>query len=135
MGIREGAVRGRLLDCGPYPTLMEGDDWVLGELWTFAPSDMALVCEVIDRAEGCGTTDDPPLYRRMEIEALVVEGNAMVAVPCYAYLLANRSAEGQLRPMSPSRLWNDRVCSCWPDSRCLHPKTLEEEAAILSRQG
>ncbi|MEM8735743.1 MAG: gamma-glutamylcyclotransferase family protein [Planctomycetota bacterium] len=43
---------GRLYDTGPYPALLQGQDRVAGQLWTFAPDTIAMVVERLDQIEG-----------------------------------------------------------------------------------
>ena len=66
-----------LYHLGKYPGAVEGDGTVVGEVYEVA--DLAR----LDAAEG--VDKDPPLYRRVQIEAL--EGPAWIYV--YARSLAN----------------------------------------------
>src|SRR5437667_3874873 len=71
--IEPAMVRGVLYDLGPYPALTEGSDWVAGELWHFAESDMPATLAALDEVEGySGGTDD--WYRQIMIECQTLSG-------------------------------------------------------------
>lgn len=90
-------VRGQLFDLGPYPALIPGDDWVVGERWVLAEADMDVTLAVLDDVEGfAGQADD--LYRRVIIEC---HDDAGAVQPAYAYLYAaaeQLTADQRVRP-------------------------------------
>lgn len=75
-------VRGQLHDLGPYPALLPGTDWVLGELWELAPHDIAETLRVLDEIEGFRRRDDD-LYRREVIECTTEEKGKTLAFTYY----------------------------------------------------
>ncbi|MFY7968834.1 MAG: gamma-glutamylcyclotransferase family protein [Pirellulaceae bacterium] len=52
--IEPAMVRAVLYDLGPFPALLEGDDWVAGELWHYQPNHLPRVAQALDRVEGGG---------------------------------------------------------------------------------
>jgi gamma-glutamylcyclotransferase (GGCT)/AIG2-like uncharacterized protein YtfP len=50
--VQPATVRGRLHDLGPYPALVQGNDLIRGELWTFESGDMPDTLATLDAIEG-----------------------------------------------------------------------------------
>lgn len=76
-------IRGRLLDLGPYPALVSGDDRIRGELWTIAAEHLEETLGVLDRIEGCvGDAGDE--YVRDVIECETAAGKRLAYVYRYA---------------------------------------------------
>lgn len=50
--VEPARLRGQLYDLGPYPALIEGDDWVAGEHWQLDVNDVEPTLRVLDAIEG-----------------------------------------------------------------------------------
>ncbi len=91
--VRPAWTLGRLLDLGPYPALVAGNDRVRGELWSFASNDMPLVVCRLDQIE---VTNQPGLvneYDRIHVVVYMDDGQALSA---YAYRYsAHQPTEGR----------------------------------------
>ncbi|MHC4932054.1 MAG: gamma-glutamylcyclotransferase family protein [Planctomycetota bacterium] len=81
-----------MIDLGSYPGVVPGEGCVVGEVYALG-GDRLLA--VLDRAEG--VHEDPPLYRRIEVEAL--------GAPAWLYVFA-RDVTGLRRIGSGD--WADR---------------------------
>jgi gamma-glutamylcyclotransferase (GGCT)/AIG2-like uncharacterized protein YtfP len=78
----EGAtIRGRLLDLGPYPALVEGDDLIAGEVWHLATEHMPHTLAVLDEVEDAAV-GEVGLYARRLVECRTPTGESVQA---YAY--------------------------------------------------
>jgi hypothetical protein len=78
--VGEGKTRGRLIDLGPYPGLLEATGagkWVRGEVFEL-PESGFLVAE-LDRYEGC-----PWLYERV-LAQVILEDEQVVSAWLYRY--------------------------------------------------
>lgn len=97
-------MRGRLVDLGLYPGLVDADDpddWVDGEVWGMrAPGELL---PAIDAYEGCGANDpEPHEYKRVIRIATLATGERVAAwvylyrgdVPAASVTSAARSQKG-----------------------------------------
>jgi gamma-glutamylcyclotransferase (GGCT)/AIG2-like uncharacterized protein YtfP len=50
--IQSATITGRLIDLGPYPALVPGDETIAGELWQFDAEDMPETLAALDEVEG-----------------------------------------------------------------------------------
>lgn len=50
--IVEAFIRATLVDLGPYPAIIDGDDLVAGELWMLPPADIDPTLAALDAVEG-----------------------------------------------------------------------------------
>jgi gamma-glutamylcyclotransferase (GGCT)/AIG2-like uncharacterized protein YtfP len=82
--IAPSRTRGQLYDLGPYPALLPGDDWVLGERWQIAPEHVARTLQVLDDVEGHADQPDD-LYVRGVVTCVDLDGTEVKA---HTYLLA-----------------------------------------------
>ena len=108
---REGWVHGELYDLGPYPALQLGNDVVLGEIWSFARSDIKAVLSALDEIE---VTNQPGLdneYDRMPLQATTVDGEQLLA---YTYIFVDRSQLTAGRRIHPWLEWHGRSVTAWP---------------------
>src|SRR5262245_12022005 len=106
-GVETASVRGALFDLGPYPGLVEGEDVVLGEVWTFGEEDLAATLEVLDEIEGVrGRADDE--YRRVVMECETKRGN----VSAWAYVYERLEALNGARRVKP----DEHGCCSWHGS-------------------
>ena len=79
-------MRGRLVDLGLYPGLLDAgdsDDWVDGEVWGMRAPDELL--PAIDAYEGCGVNDPEPHEYKRVIRIAVLASGERVAAWVYLY--------------------------------------------------
>ncbi len=70
---------GELFDLGPYPALLDGQDRVLGELWSFAMDDISAVLTALDRVEGTNQPGSNNEYDRVDVVVNLEDGSEVVA--------------------------------------------------------
>ena len=63
--VEPARLRGQLYDLGPYPALIEGDDWIAGECWVLEREDLVPTLRVLDAIEGYGQGGDDLYLRRV----------------------------------------------------------------------
>jgi len=49
LSVVPGIVRARLFDIGPYPAALQGEAWLLGEIWQFQQVDLSETKKVLDQ--------------------------------------------------------------------------------------
>lgn len=84
-----------MYDLGPYPAIISGDDWVLGERWEFAPQDLLATLKVLDEIEGYRNRADD-LYQRQivscwggsGVSAEIIGVGKPTVVAAYAYFFS-----------------------------------------------
>lgn len=108
---------GSLWDLGPYPALLVGSDRVLGELWSFAPSDLAAVFEVLDRIEGTNQPGLPNEYDRVQV-SVTSWGRGELVASTYRY--ADYDVTRQSQPMVASSLIDGQFYVQWPSAFSRH---------------
>ena len=88
----EGLVRGRLFNLGLYPALVISPNAIVrGDLYEISQSNRQAVLDLLDRYEGCASTDPQPHeYRRAIVGVFTATGSKLQA---WTYLL-NRPPEG-----------------------------------------
>lgn len=78
--IRSAWVRGNLFGREDYPAMVAGPNKVLGEAWSFEPSQMARVLAALDEIEGTDGNGPSDLYHRVIVNAFGIDdlpiGNA-----------------------------------------------------------
>ncbi len=124
LSIRPATIRAALYDTGPYPAILHGDDYVLGELWTLAIEDMPKTTAVLDQVEGFDATRTDNLYTRIESDATLEDGTYVRA---YTYQYALEERLPTMRRIQPNRSFAGQLCAVWPDARSRVPKSLEDE--------
>jgi gamma-glutamylcyclotransferase (GGCT)/AIG2-like uncharacterized protein YtfP len=72
--VEEAWVHGELYDAGSYPALLPGTDKVLGELWSFSPTDFEAIVKVIDDIEEYRPSDPYNLYNREVVDCETLSG-------------------------------------------------------------
>ncbi len=96
--VEPATVFGRLFDLGPYPALLpplaHDQDLVLGELWSFADSDLEATLRALDEVE-CFGVDDVDLYVRQVVACTTLAG-PVIDAHCY-FLADPREAERSRR--------------------------------------
>lgn len=101
---------GSLFDLGPYPALLAGSDRVLGELWSYEPSQMAAVLEVLDRIEGTNQPG-PNEYDRLQVQVNSQGGGKLYAS---TYRYADQAIANQLQPMVANFFIEGQPYVQWP---------------------
>lgn len=69
--VQPAFVRGSLLCLGPFPGLVEGEQWVRGEAWEIASADLAETLRVLDQIEGFQQPHEANQYERIETDFFV----------------------------------------------------------------
>lgn len=72
LSIEPAIAKGTLYDLGPYPGLVDGDQLVLGEVWTFRAEDLRETLAVLDRIEGFDPKGDSGEYVRRVIQVEII---------------------------------------------------------------
>jgi gamma-glutamylcyclotransferase (GGCT)/AIG2-like uncharacterized protein YtfP len=72
LSIEPAIAKGTLYDLGPYPGLVDGDQLVLGEVWTFRREDLRETLLVLDRIEGFDPKNDSGEYVRRVIQVEIL---------------------------------------------------------------
>jgi gamma-glutamylcyclotransferase (GGCT)/AIG2-like uncharacterized protein YtfP len=107
LSIRPCYVRGALFDLGPYPALTEGEDWIVGELWSFLAPQLATTLAALDRIEGyqVGRTDN--LYERCVLSTYAEPVAAAIAdARAYVYRMAlEQLPASSIRLPGPIAFW------------------------------
>ncbi|NOX52864.1 MAG: gamma-glutamylcyclotransferase [Planctomycetes bacterium] len=98
--IERGKAQGVLYDLGPYPAMVEGDGQVGGELWEFAPADMAETLDRLDQIEGYVPGDPNSLYVRRIIRCQT-ESRATALAFCYFFAKLEALTGAHLVPPGP----------------------------------
>jgi gamma-glutamylcyclotransferase (GGCT)/AIG2-like uncharacterized protein YtfP len=75
--IQAAYVRGSLFDLGPYPAMTTGEDWVAGELWTFAARHIETTLQTLDQIEGYQPGRALNLYLRSVLPVFTQPGLAV----------------------------------------------------------
>jgi gamma-glutamylcyclotransferase (GGCT)/AIG2-like uncharacterized protein YtfP len=112
--INRAWTHGRLYDLGPYPALLAGNDRVLGQVWSFLPSDIERVLVVLDEIEGTNQGDGDNLYDRELVTVYLDDGSSLTA-NTYFYADAGR-AERYPRHL-PDLEIQGRQYVVWPSQR------------------
>jgi len=128
--IEPAIAQGQLWDLGSYPGLTPGDDWILGELWSFDPCDIEPTLETLDRIEGYDAARDSGLYLRRMIDIILISNHKQnnSAIQCYSYLIPDIQNWSGARRIEPWLISNVPFqLAAWPDARSKVPRSLEEE--------
>ncbi len=129
LAVEPALVCGELYDLGAYPGLKAGNDWVLGELWTLQPEDMAITLQVLDAIEGYDAATDSGLYLRIEIPVhrMARPVDAPATELAYTYIIAELAAVGPVRRIDPQTTPSGQRIAQWPDALARVPTQLEDE--------
>lgn len=106
--------RGRLVDLGPYPALLAGDDRILGEVWSYAAADIIEVLRVLDQIE---VTNQPGLdneYDRLRVPVTLLSGAELTAE---TYRYAHPLQALALGAMTPNRTIEGQAYVAWSGRR------------------
>ncbi len=124
ISIRSATIRAELYDTGPFPAILRGDDFVLGELWTLRSEDIAETLAVLDDVEGYDASRLDNLYVRIETDAALEDATTARA---YVYQYARNDRQAGMRRIAPHLEFAGRLCAAWPDALSRVPKSLAEE--------
>lgn len=124
LAIRPATIRAALYDVGPYPAIGEGEDRVLGEVWTVAADDLQETLDVLDRVEGYVALGVDNEYNRIATQAEFEDGTF---ADVFTYRFADEARLKQLRRIAPHIEFAGRHCAGWPDASSRVPKSFEEE--------
>lgn len=129
--IESAVARGRLLDLGPYPGLIDGDDWVLGEVWILAEHHIAKTLAILDEVEGYDGEVDRGLYLRREVLVWFLDPTRGLSDDAtrraYTYVIADQDRIDAARRIQPATVIADRLAAQWPDAQSRVPARLEDE--------
>ncbi len=124
ISIQPAMIRAAIYDTGPFPAILDGDDWVLGELWTLAAGDMPTSLDVLDEVEGFSPNRNDNLYIRIVTEATLENG---VTVEAFTYQYASKERATSMRRIEPFVGFAGQTCAAWPDPFSRVPQSLAEE--------
>ena len=98
--VERAKAQGVLYDLGPYPAMVAGEGQVGGELWEFAPADMAETLHRLDQVEVYVPGDPDSLYVRRIIRCQT-ESRATALAFCYFFARPEALTGAQLVPPGP----------------------------------
>lgn len=124
LSIRPAMIRAELYDTGPFPAILRGEDYVLGELWTLRSDDMQKTLAELDQVEGYDASRLDNLYIRIETEAALEDATTIRA---YVYQYAVEDRQTGMRRIVPHLKFAGHLCAAWPDSHSRVPKNLNDE--------
>ncbi|MCA9156818.1 MAG: gamma-glutamylcyclotransferase [Planctomycetales bacterium] len=113
VNIEPAWIHGALIDLGHYPALLDGNERVLGELWSFDPQDIAIVFEQLDRIEGTNQPGMPNEYDRVCVTAT---SQTFGEVSASTYRYANLQQVAQFARLAVSRVIDGQAYVQWPDA-------------------
>jgi gamma-glutamylcyclotransferase (GGCT)/AIG2-like uncharacterized protein YtfP len=111
VAVQPALTRGQLYDTGPYPAMIEGDDWVVGELWSFHLTDQTTIARVLDVIEEYDEQSPDNLYVRKLVTCWTLDAVETIAS---TYIYARRRDLATLRRIDPIHLIQGKLCSQWP---------------------
>ncbi|MFN3191186.1 MAG: gamma-glutamylcyclotransferase [Aureliella sp.] len=103
---------GRLYDTGPYPALLQGQDRVAGQLWSFDPAALAQVVQRLDEIEGTNQTGARNDYDRAV--GTVWRRGETTPIPANYYLYARLDLVPHFTYLAPDVKEANRLYSIWP---------------------
>ena len=111
LDIRPAWTLGELYDTGPYPALIEGQDCIRGELWSYNHEAMERIRSVLDEIEGTNQVASVNEYDRVPITTYLVNGESLMAE---AYFYAMRQNLPNFLRIKPQVHWQDKRLAVWP---------------------
>lgn len=127
LSVEPAIVQANLYDLGPYPAIVPGKGWVLGELWTFLEEDMAETILVLDRVEGYQELGKGNEYERKVVETEVHSVTGAQFQKAFAYFAANPKVAALAKPIEAFRRAFDRPVAAWPGPSSRVPQSFSEE--------
>lgn len=110
--ICEGWTLGRLYDLGEYPAMVQGSDWVRGEVWEFDIADVPAVLQTLDEIEGTNQPGSPNLYDRGVCQVRI---SGDQSIDAYAYRYAHAvNTDQYIEPVRRSGALNSKSETVWP---------------------
>jgi gamma-glutamylcyclotransferase (GGCT)/AIG2-like uncharacterized protein YtfP len=128
LSIREGMIQADLHDLGPYPAIVEGTDFVLGEVWLLAEKDMSETLRVLDEFENYSPGASDNQYLRQIVEVELPDGEQVSA---FVYFAAKADQVRRKRKILPSVPFGSHRAACWPDEHASVPGSFAEEDPLL----
>ncbi|MEO8269548.1 MAG: gamma-glutamylcyclotransferase family protein [Aureliella sp.] len=109
--IERAWILGALIDLGPYPALLVGNERVLGELWSFNSQNIDIVIAQLDRVERTNQPGVPNEYDRVHV---VATGQSLGAVIASTYRYANLRRAAQFKALAASHVIDGQAYVQWP---------------------
>ncbi|MFK7736160.1 MAG: gamma-glutamylcyclotransferase [Pirellulaceae bacterium] len=103
---------GRLYDTGAYPALIDGEDRVAGQLWSFEDSKISQTLQVLDQIEGTNQPGQANDYDRVRRPVWLIDTGE--AIEAQFYLFALLELLPRLDYLSPKLKVGDGHYSIWP---------------------
>lgn len=122
LSVQAALVRGKLFDTGPYPALFHGNDWVLGEVWTFRAVELPAVLKVLDEIEGYVEHSTSNLYNREKINCELLDGSDDTLletgdqVQADVYIYAHSNEQAIFQYVAPQIAIGHRLAASWSDN-------------------
>lgn len=101
LSVKPAFVRGRLLCLGPFPGLVQGEQWVRGEAWEIAENELAETLRVLDEIEGFQQPREANQYERIETDRFARIGGSAIG-HAITYVLADAKLRKRGRAVEPS---------------------------------
>lgn len=124
--IEPAMVRAALYDLGPFPALLEGDDWVAGELWCYPPDQMPTVAQSLDRVEGWDPKGNSEIGYRCD-RCEVVRIDSSIKQQAYTYWFLPQRLPESAQKIPPWDRIDHSLVSRWPAPWSNVPRSLEDE--------
>ena len=119
-------VQASLYDLGPYPALLEGDDWVAGELWYYQQAHMPQVAQALDLVEGWDPQGRSEIgYRRDRCTVVPIDSDA--TQDAYTYWFLPQRLPETAKKIDPWDSIAGRLASRWPAPWSDLPQSFKDE--------
>jgi gamma-glutamylcyclotransferase (GGCT)/AIG2-like uncharacterized protein YtfP len=112
MQIRKAWTLGRLYDTGPFPALIDGEDRVAGQLWSFEDKQIIKTLEVLDQIEGTNQPGQANDYDRVRRPVWLIDTGETIEAQFYIFAILDLLP--QFEYLSPSFKFQDHNYSIWP---------------------
>ena len=112
LDVRPAWIRGRLIDLGAYPALLDGDQRVWGEVWSFDQRDLPEVHAALDRVEVTNQPGVPNEYDRVAVTVFLAEGDASLEASTYRF--ADQALAARIQPLPASLAVGTQRYVVWP---------------------
>jgi gamma-glutamylcyclotransferase (GGCT)/AIG2-like uncharacterized protein YtfP len=139
LSVVPGIVRARLFDIGPYPAALQGEAWLLGEIWQFQQVDLSETKKVLDQIEGFrpGASNNEYLRHVVNAHCFTAEDSDS-QVSCWMYFAPDEYRLVGKREIVPfcnlsdvfptvRQDWGNEKVAFWPDPKARIPRSFFEE--------